>query len=112
LQQLEKKTYPNAISFNTQDKENIEWRLGKPSQNYFRKANNILKEFEGSFDIVFNGFDFSNLDRGKKYNLLLDHGLDKNLDKKEVDYIFGYKLFDISLENIEFKKDLIMSDVF
>lgn len=112
LQQIEKKSYPNAISFNTQDKANIEWRLSKPNQNYFKKNNNILKKFEGSFDIVFNGVDFSNLDKDKKYNLLLDHSLDKYLGKKEFDYIFGYRLFDTSLENIEFKKDLIMSDVF
>lgn len=112
LQKIEKKSYLNAISFNTQDKENIEWRLSKPNQNYFKKNNNILKEFEGNFDIVFNGFDFSNLDRDKKYNLLLDHSLDKHLDKKEFDYIFGYRLFDTSLEGVDFKKDLLMSDVF
>lgn len=112
LQQIEKRSYLNAISFNTQDKENIEWRLSKPNQNYFKKNNNILKEFEGNFDIVFNGFDFSNLDKDKKYNLLLDHSLDKHLDKKEFDYIFGYRLFDTSLEGVEFKKDLLMSDVF
>lgn len=112
LQQIEKKTYSNEISFNTQDKENVEWRLAKPNQNYFKKNNNILKEFEGNFDIVFNGVDFLNLDRDKKYNLLLDHSLDKHLDKKKFDYIFGYRLFDTSLEGIEFKKDLIMSDVF
>lgn len=112
LQQIDKKTYPDAISFNTQDKENIEWRLTKPNQNYFKKNNNILKEFEGNFDVVFNGVDFSNLDRDKKYNLLLDHSLDKYLDNKQFDYIFGYRLFDTSLEGIEFKKDLIMSDVF
>lgn len=112
LQKIEKKTYPNTISFNTQDKENIEWRLSKPNQNYFRKNNNILKEFENNFDIVFNGVDFLNLDRDKKYNLLLEHSLNKYLDKKEFDYIFGYRLFDTSLESVEFKKDLIMSDVF
>lgn len=112
LQQIEKKTYPNTISFNTQDKENLEWRLSKPNQKYFKKNNNILKEFEENFDIVFSGVDFSNLDRDKKYNLLVDHSLDKHLDKKQFDYIFGYRLFDVSLEGIEFKKDLIMSDVF
>lgn len=112
LQQIEKKTYLNTISFNIEDKENAEWRLRKPNQKYFRKNNNILKEFENNLDIVFNGVDFSNLDRGKKYNLLLDHSLDEYLDKKEFDYIFGYRLFDTSLDGVEFKKDLIMSDVF
>lgn len=108
LQQIEKKTYSNSISFNTQDKENLEWRLSKPNQNYFKKNNNILKEFEGNIDIVFDGVDFSNFDRDKKYNFLINH----SLGKKEFNYIFGYRLFDTSLEGIEFKKDLIMSDVF
>lgn len=112
LQKVEQKTYPNSISFNVQDKENLEWRLKKPSQKYFTKNNNILKEFDDNIDVVFNGVDFSNLERDKKYNLLLDHELDKHLDKKEFDYIFGYRLFDSSLDGIEFKKDLIMSDVF
>ncbi|WP_066164084.1 GNAT family N-acetyltransferase [Aliarcobacter cryaerophilus] len=112
LQQIEKKNYNNSIFFNTQDKENLEWRLNKPNQNYFKKDENILKKFNDNFDIVYNNVDFSSLEKGKKYNLLLDHDLDKYLDKKEFDYIFGYKLFDTSLQGIEFKKDLIMSDVF
>lgn len=112
LQQIEKRSYPHAISFNIQDKANIEWRLSKPNQKYSKKNNNILKEFDSNMDIVYNGIDFANLDKDKKYNLLLDHSLDKYLDKKEFDYIFGYRLFDTSLEGIEFKKDLIMSDVF
>jgi hypothetical protein len=54
----------------------------------------------------------SNLDNDKKYNLLIDHSLNKYLDKKEFDYIFGYRLFDTSFNGVSFKKDLIMSDVF
>ncbi|WP_417333245.1 GNAT family N-acetyltransferase [Halarcobacter sp.] len=112
LQQIDKKTYSNVILFNTQDKENLAWRLRKPNQNYFKNNNNILKEFEDNIDIVFNAIDFSNLEKEKKYNLLLDHSLDKYLDKKEFDYIFGYRFFDNSLKDVEFKKDLIVSDVF
>lgn len=112
LQEIEKKAYPNSISFNTQDKKNIEWRLSKPNKEYVRKNNNILKKFDENFDIVFNGIDFSMLDKNGEYNLLLDHELDKHLDKKQFEYIFGYRLFDTSLAGIEFKKDLLMSDVF
>jgi acyl dehydratase len=112
LQQIEKKIYLDSIIFNTQDKKNIEWRLSKPNQNYFKKSNNILKKFEDNCDIIFNGIDFSNLDNDKKYNLLIDHSLNKYLDKKEFDYIFGYRLFDTSFNGVSFKKDLIMSDVF
>lgn len=112
LQEIEKKTYLNSISFNTQDKKNIEWRLNKPNKEYVSKNNNILKKFDENFDIVFNGLDYSMLDKNSEYNLLLDHELDKHLDKKQFDYIFGYRLFDTSLAGIKFKKDLLISDVF
>ena len=112
LQNIEKNTYENSVSFDTLDTENIEWRLSKPNQKYSRKNNNILKKFDNNFDIVFNGLDFSMLDKIYEYNLLLDHDLDKYLDRKEFDYIFGYRLFDSSLTGIDFKKDLLMSDVF
>jgi acyl dehydratase len=112
LQTIEKNTYPNAISFNIQNKENLEWRLNKPNQKYVSKNNNILKKFDDTLDIVFSSNDFSTLDKDKEYNLLLNHQLDKHLEKKQFDYIFGYRLFDTSLEGIEFKKDLLMSDVF
>ena len=112
LQKIEKRSYSNSISFDTQDKKNIEWRLNKPNKKYIKKNNNILKSFDNSFDLVFNGDDFSMLDKGKEFNLLLDHELNKHLDKKQFDYIFGYRFFDSSLDGTEFKKDLIMSDVF
>ncbi len=112
LQLIEKKNYSDAIYFNIYDKENLEWRLSKPNQEYFKKSNNILKKFENKFDIVFYGDDFSTLDKYKNYNLLLDYNFDKHLSKKQFDYVFGYRFFDASLEDIKFKKDLIMSDVF
>jgi acyl dehydratase len=112
LQDIEKKTYFDSISFNTQDKENLNWRLNKPNQEYSSKNSNILKKIDTSIDIVFNSDDFSMLDKKLEYNMLLDYEHDKHLDKKQFDYIFGYRLFDTSLAGIEFKKDLIMSDVF
>lgn len=112
LMQLERQTYPSAICFNTQDKANIEWRLNKPNQEYTQQENNILKKFGNEYDIVFSSGDFSTLEKDGQYNLLLDHNLDKHLDKKEFEYIFGYRIFDQSLSGVSFKKDLIMSDVF
>ncbi|NBK99656.1 MAG: GNAT family N-acetyltransferase [Erysipelotrichia bacterium] len=112
LQEIQKRTYVDAISFNIQDKENIQWRLAKPNQCYISKNNNIIKPFAGNFDILFNGTDFSALDKNSEYNILLDNELDKHLDKKQFDYIFGYRFFDTALEGTEFKKDLILSDVF
>ena len=112
LQKIGNKTYSNAILFNTQDKKNIEWRLNKPNQMYTKKGNNIIKKYDNYFDIVFNGIDFSSLNKNYEYNILIDHEQGKYVDKKQFDYIFGYRLFDASLEGIEFKKDLIISDVF
>jgi acyl dehydratase len=101
----------DKITFNTVDEKNIKWRLSKPNKIYIKKENNILKNFDENFDIVFDGGDYSSLE-DNKYNILLDRDLEKFTDKKEFDYIFGYRLFDDTLEGIEFKKDLIMSDVF
>jgi len=112
LQGLENQTYVNSISFNMQDKKNSEWRLSKPMQNYFKKHNSVLKDFDGAYDIIFSGVDFLSFEKDKKYNILLNNDLDKYLNKKQFDYIFGYRLFDTSLNEIEFKKDLIISDVF
>ncbi len=112
LQKLDRKTYLSSISFNTEDKNNMIWRLNKPHQNYFTKGDNIIKSFDTDFDIIFSGSDYSILDENNKYNLLIDNKLDQYLDKKQFDYIFGYKLFDTTLKGIDFKKDLIISDVF
>lgn len=112
LQKVDKKVDENAISFNIQDKKNIEWRLNKPNQMYTRKGDNIIKVFNNDFDIIFNGLDFSILEKRGNYNLLLDDELENYLDKKQFDYIFGYRLFDSSLTDINFKIDLIISDVF
>lgn len=112
LQKIKKKSYLNLISFNTQDKKNLEWRLNKPNRKYIKNNNNIFKIFDKDLDLIFNSYEFSMLDKDKKFNLLMEYELNKHLDKKQFDYIFGYRFFDSSLEGVEFKKDLIISDVF
>jgi len=112
LQKIKKKSYLNLISFNTQDKKNLEWRLNKPNRKYIKNNSNIFKIFDEDLDLVFNSYEFSMLDKDKKFNLLMEYELNKHLDKKQFDYIFGYRFFDSSLEGVEFKKDLIISDVF
>ena len=112
LQRLDKDICENVISFNVWDKEHLKWRLDKPMQQYYQKSNNILKKYNDEYDLVYNGGDFSNFEKDKNYNVLLEQKQDKYIEKKQFDYIFGFKIFDTSLEGIEFKKDLIMSDVF
>ena len=112
LKQIENKNYSNVISFNIENEDNLRWRLNKPNCDYFKEGGHILKEFGCSIDIVFRGINFDTLDKGKKYNLLLADDSGKYLANKEFDYAFGYKIFDPSFNNINFKKDLIMSDVF
>lgn len=112
MQDFEIKASSENISFDIQDKKNIQWRLSKPNQEYIIKKNNILKKFGDNYDIVFNGNDFTMLDEDSKYNILIENNLSKYMDNDKFNYIFGYRLFDTSLEGIEFKKDLIISDVF
>jgi hypothetical protein len=110
LQQIKTKEHSSLISFDIEDEDNLYWRLNKPGCSYFRNNYSILKKFDDKVDIVFSGTNFSTLDRNGRYNLLLPIGL--TIGNKEFDYIFGYKLFDSSLNGLDFKKDLIMSDIF
>ena len=110
LQQIKTKENSSLISFDIEDEDNLNWRLNKPGCSYFRNGSNILKKFDDKVDIVFSGTNFSTLDRNGRYNLLLPIGF--TIGNKEFDYIFGYKLFDFSLNGVDFKKDLIMSDIF
>lgn len=105
-------SYSKSITFNTNDEKNLSWRLSKPDQTYFKKGNNIIKKFDNGYDIVFSDIDYSALDKDKEYNLFLEHEMDKHIDKKVFDYMFGYRVFDQSIGEIEFKKDLILSDLF
>lgn len=111
LLNLEKEKKP-CIKFNILNVNNLKWRLDKLNQEYIQKKNNIFKKFGDELDIIFNSGDFSDLDENVEYNVLINLKSNEYVDKKQFDYIFGYRLFDESLKNICFKKDLIMSDVF
>jgi len=103
----------NKISFNSLDENNLEWRLNKPQKKYIKNGENILKIYNNEYDIVFDSGDYTKLDNTKQYNILLDRDFDKFIEKKEFNYIFGYKFFnDDDVVNNEFKIDLLMSDVF
>jgi len=110
LLKLKKRGWENSIFFDIYEKENFDWRLNKPGQKYFMKGKNILKKYDSLFDIVFHCYDFSMLDKDKKYNLLTNE--QNYIEKKQFDYVFGYKIFDSSLKDAEFKVDLLISDVF
>lgn len=100
----------DAMSFDMDDEINLKWRLSKPGQEYFMDGKNILKEFGNECDVVFWENEFSSLSKDKLYNLLFEK-LDL-IANSDIEYCFGYKLFDDSFSGINFKKDLIMSDVF
>jgi acyl dehydratase len=102
----------NCIEFNISNEDNLKWRLDKPSQEYIQQEHNIYKKFGDELDIVFNKGDFSDLKQSMEYNILLNEKSDEYVEKKQFDYIFGYRLFDKSLSGIDFKKDLLMSDIF
>ncbi len=101
----------NKICLDFQDKEFLKWRLSKPNQEYIKKDYFVLKKFDDAFDIVYHEFNFLDIEKENYYNLLVDES-DGYQNEKEFEYLFGYKIFDDKLIGFEFKKDLIMSDVF
>jgi len=102
----------SCIRFNITKEESLNWRLSKPNQKYNKYQNNILKNHGDDFDIVFYNNDSIGLDMDASYNILISTNLDMFTDKKQFEYIFGYRLFNTALDGVTFKKDLIMSDVF
>lgn len=102
----------DCIKFNITNKNNLKWRLNKPGQEYTQQESNVFKKYGNELDIVFRRDDLSALSEHLNYNVILNSKSDEYIEKKQFDYIFGYRLFDDSLKSICFKKDLIMSDVY
>lgn len=101
----------NILFFNAQDNELLEWRLSKPNTNYIRTGDLILKKFGSGSDIVVHNYDFSKLEEEGYYHILIDE-LDPCQGESLFDYVFGYKIFDNKLVDFNFKKDLVLSDIF
>jgi hypothetical protein len=103
----------DTYEFAKSSTEFLKWRLSKPNCKYDQKSTVILKEFGKNKDIVYMEKGFENdLLVGQKYNFLVDGKWEKLISEDAITYQFGYKLFDKRLEPIDFKKDLILSDVF
>jgi len=88
------------------------WRLSKPEQLY-EGDYSIYKLFKDNImDIVFLNENINFLEDEKKYNILLPSGISEFEEKVCFDYQFAYKIYDETILDIVFKKDLIMSDIF
>jgi len=108
---LKESNLENKIHFNYQDEEFLKWRLSKPKQRYIKKENLILKKFGSDYDMVFYGDSSFELEENLNYHLFVDDNGEYE-NKKVFDYTFGYKIFDENFIGFNFKKDLIMSDIF
>lgn len=90
--------------------EYLKWRLRKPDTNYFMVNKSIFKKYQDTIDLIYLD-NISDLEDEKQYNLYIPNQ-DDYQEKYVSNYVFGFRVFNDSLKNICFKKDLILSDVF
>ena len=87
--------------------------MSKPGVEYVDRGEVILKKFEQNYDLVYVGKGFiDRLIEGEKYNILID-GINQDFrDSSLFGYQLGYKVISNSMVDPEFKRNMLMSDVF
>jgi hypothetical protein len=103
----------SLIKINREDSEYWQWRMSKPHQEYADFGSVVTKVFNDDEDIVFidqirNDSSFDT----QKFNILVDASVDDLKPHSVFSYQFGYLPLTESVIDLDFKKDLIMSDVF
>jgi|APSaa5957512535_1039671.scaffolds.fasta_scaffold08668_2 hypothetical protein len=96
--------------FDIKDNDFLAWRLNKPGSKYYERSNSIVKEYNGSVDLLY--FDKNCiLDSDVEYNLLVGCGeVEKNRGAK---YDFGVKrLTNTNVNPCDIASMMILSDVF
>lgn len=97
----------------TNDREFMEWRLSKPEHAYQNITSLIIKKFDTLEDIVaINNLPDEIQTDTKRYNVLLDATVTDLREYEVFTYQFGYKAFNTRFDELRFKKDMLMSDVF
>lgn len=101
------------LKFDIKDREGLNWRLQKPGSSYFKISDSILKRFRGGLDLVYRGIDIDSLDNDLSFSMLVNK---KNKEIESVsegfDYAFGYRFLNNKYLGVDFKLDLLLSDVF
>jgi hypothetical protein len=101
------------IQLDMENKEFLQWRLSKPDHQYTQFGKTVVKKFQDSFDIVYLGDDYmQELADRYKYNLLIDKQISDLMNYKTIEYRYGYRHFNDDIKNLNFKKDLLISDIF
>jgi len=101
----------SEIGFNLE--EGFKWRLSKPGCDYYQQGKSILKNYGDEIDLVYLGSDVEEaLAEDNVYNVLIPSAETQFESKKLFDYQFGYKILSEKWNELNFKVDLILSDVF
>jgi hypothetical protein len=105
--------FSNHIQLNMNEQSFRTWRLAKPGIEYHDHGDHITKLYEGVEELLyFNVSGLNSLDENRKYKVLLDEDIEAFKNNKLFDYMFSFKFYSGDLNNMHFKVDLLMSDVF
>tara|TARA_R110002096_G_scaffold410190_1_gene609770 strand:+ start:23179 stop:23991 length:813 start_codon:yes stop_codon:yes gene_type:complete len=103
----------NRFGFEINNSQKTQWRLEKPGIIYDIIGNAIVKEFNGSIDLMhLNKMSLQSLNSDQAYNVLLHSSVKDLLNQKVFEYQFGYRAFNEKAKGLSFNPSMIMSDVF
>lgn len=91
----------------------LKWRLSKPGNTYHNFSSHIIKEYGSQKDLVaIQSLPSQGHDDTTVYNILLDAEVTDLKEHQMFPYQFGFKALDDRFNNLKFKKDMLLSDVF
>lgn len=100
-----------SLKFDLNNQELVNWRLSKPNCKYDKLDGGlVVKEFEGSLDIMHHERDFSAINDDIDLSIICK--CDPEDNNILFDYVFGYRFFNQNLKNLPITPSLILSDVF
>lgn len=104
-----------VIEWDSIDEAQEKWRLAMPRVTIKREPGLVLKEYQGCWNVLhIDSSGLLSMESDAIYRVLLDKSF-SNSDSGEIglfDYQFGFRIFDEKYSGSDFRRELIMSDVF
>lgn len=103
------------IEWDSLNEEQANWRYSMPGAKVKRKPGLIIKEYQGTLNILhINPEGIGEIEQDQQYRVLLSHKYINTFPYKSpiFEYQFGFRLFDDRYRGTDFRREFVMSDVF
>jgi hypothetical protein len=106
---------PQDVRWDSQDDAQMQWRIRHPTESAAQTAGLVVKLYAGRRNLLHaEGFGLENLQADEIYRLLVPEPVAAELpaEARAFNYQFGYRCFGQAKRSDQFKRELILSDVF